>query len=81
VEKMAEFRARVLASKQHMRRSEVLEFKRDGDSAVVFVRYVSLERLSGLMLAARSHPIPVIGLPVMPIPGVSGLHLPGCSWR
>jgi hypothetical protein len=80
-EKMAEFRARALASRQQLPRSKVLEFKRDGDSAVVFVRYVSMERLSGLMLAARSHPIPVIGLPVTPIPGIAGLHLPGCSRR
>jgi hypothetical protein len=79
--KMAEFRARALASRQQLPRSEVLEFKRDGDSAVVFVRYVSLERLSGLLLAARSHPVPMIGLPVTPIPGVAGLHLPGCSRR
>jgi hypothetical protein len=78
-EKMAEFRARALASRQQLPRSEVLEFKRDGESAVVFVRYVSQERLPKLMLAARSHPIPVIGLPVTPIPGIVGLHLLGCS--
>jgi hypothetical protein len=80
-EKMVEFRARALASRQQLPRSEVLEFKRDGDSAMVFVRYVSMERLSGLMLATRSHPILVIGLPVMSIPGIASLHLPGCSRR
>jgi hypothetical protein len=80
-EKMAEFRARALASRQQLPRSEVLEFMRDGDSSVVFVRYVSMESLSSLLLAARSHPIPMIGLPVTPIPGVAGLHLPGYSRR
>jgi hypothetical protein len=80
-EKMAEFRARALASRQQLPRSEVLEFKRDRDSSVVFIRYVSLERLSSLLLAARSHPVLTIGLPVMPIPGVAGLHLPGYSRR
>jgi hypothetical protein len=59
-EMMAEFRVRALASRQQLPRSEVLEFKRDRDSSVVFVRYVSLERLSSLLLAARSHPVPTI---------------------
>jgi hypothetical protein len=58
-----------------------MEFKRDGDSAVVFVGYGSMERLSGLLLAVRSHPIPLIGLPVTLIPGIAGLHLLGCSQR
>jgi hypothetical protein len=80
-EKMAEFRARAQASKQQLPRSEVLEFKRDGDSVVVFIRYVSMERLSSLLLATRSHQILVIGLPVTPIPGLAGLHLPGFNRR
>jgi hypothetical protein len=80
-EMMAEFRARALASRQQLPRSEVLEFKRDGDSSVVFVRYVSLDRLLSFSLAARSHPVPTIGVPVTPILGVAGLHLPGCSRR
>jgi hypothetical protein len=81
MERMAEFRARAQASRQQLPRSEVLEFKRDGDSAVVFVRYVSTERLAVLMRAARAHPIPVIGLPLTPIQGLPGLHLPCCPRR
>jgi hypothetical protein len=81
MEKMTAFRARAQASRQQLPRSEVLEFKRDGDSAIVFVRYVSVERLANLMRAARAHPIPVIGLPLTPIQGLPGLHLPCCPRR
>jgi hypothetical protein len=81
MERMAVFRARAQARRQQLPRSEVLEFKRDGDSAVVFVRYVSAERLVVLMRAARAHPIPVIGLPLTPIRGLPGLHLPCCPHR
>jgi hypothetical protein len=81
MERMAEFRARAQASRQQLPRSEVLEFKRDGESAAVFVRYVSAERLAVLMRAARAHPIPMIGLPVTPIRGLPGLHLPCCPRR
>jgi hypothetical protein len=81
LEKMGEFRALASASRQQLPRSEVLEFARRGDSAVVLVRFVSEERLVGLLAAARSHPIPVIGLPLTPIPGQDGMHLPACSHR
>jgi hypothetical protein len=81
LEKMGEFRALANASRQQLPRSEVLEFVRRGESAVVLVRFVSMERLEGLLAAARRHPIPVIGLPLTPIPGQVGMHLPTCSHR
>jgi hypothetical protein len=81
LEKMEEIRALASASKQQLPRSEVLEFARRGDSAVVSVRFVSVERLGGLLVAARLHPVPLIGLPLTPIPGQDGMHLPACSHR
>jgi hypothetical protein len=79
LEKMEEFRSLARASKHQLLRSEVLEFARRGDSAVVSVRFVSVERLGGLLAAARSHPVPLIGLPLMPIQGQDGMHLPACK--
>jgi hypothetical protein len=79
--KMGEFRALASASKQQLPRSEVLEFARQGESAVVLVRFVSMERLEGLLAAARSHPVPAMGLPLTPIPGQVGMHIPTCSHR
>jgi hypothetical protein len=51
----------------------VLEFAQEGESTVVFVWFVLMERPAVLLSVARSHPVLVIGLPVTLIPGSGGV--------
>jgi hypothetical protein len=58
--------------------SEVLEFsKLEGGS--IWIRFVKLDALRELMEKTKHHPVPVIGLPLVKVQGLEGLHLPNCS--
>jgi hypothetical protein len=80
-EEMEKYRSYAKGAKQRgLPVSDILEFSRQEDGRI-WIRFVRLDMLEALMEKTKSHPVPQIGVPLSQVPGLVGLHLPGCSHR